>query len=67
VTFSLKELVGSYDGFESSLNRGGFVISLSGCVVKLGVSGVERSASMRAFQCTKKRWIPSSGSKVTIV
>jgi len=43
------------------------VISLSGCVAKLGVGGVERSASVRAFQLTKERWISSSGLKVMIV
>jgi hypothetical protein len=49
------------------LNRGGFVISLSGCVAKLGMNGAERSALVRAFQRTKKRLISSSGSKVMIV
>jgi hypothetical protein len=29
------------------------MISLSSCVVKLGMGGVERSALVRAFQCTK--------------
>ncbi len=46
---------------------GGFVISLSGCVVELGVGAVKRSALARAFQCTKERWILLSGSKVMII
>ncbi len=43
------------------------MISLSGCVVELGVDGVERSALARAFQHTKERWISSNGSKVMII
>ncbi len=43
------------------------MISLSGCVVELEVNGVERSASMRAFQRTKEHQISSSGSKVMII
>jgi len=43
------------------------VISFFGCVVKLGVSGVERNASAIIFQRTKKCQILSSGSKVMIV
>jgi hypothetical protein len=45
--------VGFYDSFKSSYG-GGFVISLSGCVAELGVGGVKRSASVKAFQCTKE-------------
>jgi hypothetical protein len=37
------------------------VISLSGCVAELGVSGVEWNALARAFQRTKERQISSSG------
>ncbi len=43
------------------------MIFLFGCVAKLGVSGVERSALMRAFQRTKKRQILLNESKVMIV
>jgi len=43
------------------------VIFLSSCVAKMGVSGVEKSASARAFQRTKERWILSNGSKVMII
>jgi hypothetical protein len=43
------------------------VISLFGCVAELGVSGVKRKASVRAFQRTKECQISSSGSKVMIV
>jgi hypothetical protein len=43
------------------------VISLSSCVAKLGVGGVERNALAKAFQRTKERWILSSGSKVMII
>jgi hypothetical protein len=43
------------------------VISLSGCVAKLGVNDVKRSALVRAFQCTKECRISLSGSKVMIV
>jgi hypothetical protein len=43
------------------------VISLFGCVVELGVDGVESSASVRAFQCTKERWILLNESKVMII
>ncbi len=43
------------------------MISLSSCVAELGVGGKERSASVRAFQCTKEHRILSSGSKVMIV
>ncbi len=46
---------------------GFFVISLSGCVAEFGVGGVQRSALAKAFQHTKERWIPLSGSKVMIV
>jgi hypothetical protein len=37
------------------------VISLSGCVTELGVSGVEKSALARAFQRPKEHRISSSG------
>jgi hypothetical protein len=40
------------------------VISLFGCVAESKVGGVDRNALIRAFQRTKERWIPSSGSKV---
>jgi len=43
------------------------VISLFGCVAELGVGGVKRSASARAFQCTKEHWILLNGSKVMII
>ncbi len=43
------------------------MISLSGCVAELKVGGGERSASVKAFQCTKEHWISSSKSKVMIV
>jgi hypothetical protein len=43
---------------------GVFVISLFGCVVESEVGGVKRSALVRAFQCTKERWISLSESKV---
>jgi hypothetical protein len=43
------------------------VISLSGYVAELGVGGVERSASVRVFQCTKEHRISLNGSKVMIV
>jgi hypothetical protein len=46
---------------------GVFVISLSGCVAKLGVGGVERNTSVRAFQRTKERWILLSRLKVMII
>ncbi len=46
---------------------GGFVISLSGCVAKLGVGGVERSTLAKVFQLTKERWILLSESKVMII
>jgi hypothetical protein len=49
------------------LNRGDFVISLSGCVAELGVGGVKRSALARAFQRTKECWISLSRSKVMII
>ncbi len=40
------------------------MILLFGCVAKLGVGGVKWSTSVRAFQCTKERWISLSRSKV---
>ncbi len=43
------------------------MISFSDCVAELGVGGVERRASARAFQRTKKHRISLSGSKVMIV
>jgi hypothetical protein len=43
------------------------VISLFGCVAELRMGGVERSASARDFQCTKKHQISSSESKVMII
>jgi hypothetical protein len=43
------------------------VISLSGCVTELGVGGVERSTSVRAFQRAKEHWISLSRSKVMII
>jgi hypothetical protein len=43
------------------------VISLSGCVAKFRMGGVEKKASMRAFQCMKEHWISLNGSKVMIV
>ncbi len=43
------------------------MISLSGCVAELGVSGVDRNALAKTFQRTKKRQISSSGSKVMTV
>jgi hypothetical protein len=49
------------------LNRGNFMISLSGCVAELGVGGVRRNALARTFQRTKKCWILLSGSKVMII
>jgi hypothetical protein len=61
MTFSLKEL--RFLG----VVKPGFVISLSGCVVELGLGGVERSTLARDFQCTKERWISLSGSKVMII
>jgi hypothetical protein len=53
--------------FWEKLNCGGFVILLSGCVAELGVGGVKRSASVKAFQGTKEHWISLSGSKVMII
>jgi hypothetical protein len=43
------------------------VILLFGCVVELGMGGVEGSALARAFQCTNEHQISSSRSKVMIV
>jgi hypothetical protein len=43
------------------------VISLSSCVVELGVGAIERSALAKAFQRTKEHWISLSGSKVMII
>ncbi len=43
------------------------MISLFDCMAELIVNGVERSALARAFQCTKKRRISLSGSKVIFV
>ncbi len=43
------------------------MISLSGCVAKLEMGDVKRSALVRAFQHTKERWILLSGSKVMII
>ncbi len=40
------------------------MISLSGCVAESKMGSAKRSASARAFQRTKERWIPSSESKV---
>jgi hypothetical protein len=43
------------------------VISLSHCVAKLGVGGLERSASAKDFQRTKEYQISLNGSKVMFV
>ncbi len=43
------------------------MISLSSCVAELRMGGVERNASVKAFQHTKEHRILSSESKVTIV
>jgi len=43
------------------------VILLFGCVAKLEVNGVQRSASARAFQPMKEHWILLNGLKVMII